>query len=489
MKSSLRTTLCIGLCAALASCSVTLKPITQAERQERINADLKEMFDHEEPLPRGLSLYEAMARAVKYNLDIRVKEAEEAFAMTDAKYTQLTMLPSLLASAGYSWRNNPYSILSPDNPGVISTTEDRIQDHYDLQFAWNILDFGVSYYQSKQKADLVMIGQERKRKILQQVIRDTRYAYWRAWAAQRVMRKIKPFTQELNRMLENAEKAAKAKLTNPAESAKYRAELWNTLREMNLLLFDLSKAEPELLAMINAKPGSRVRYTSKIHKLNALPKGLPTDIHKLENIALQDRTELREEDYRKRSNLNEIKKARVELMPGAEITTGYFYDSNSFLVNNNWASFGAKLGLDLLRWPSKYQKYNLAKNKEELAEVRRMALTIAILTQVDIAKLRHNQAMRQYNINFHLRKARHSHYKHLRNQKQSDLTDELELTRAKAAMILADLRYYLAYAESQNAAGQLLDTIGYYPLHKVKSIDVPTKVLAKQIATSLKSTV
>ena len=34
----------------------------------------------------------------------------------------------------------------------------------DLGLSWNVLDFGVSYYQSKQNADRLLVAQERRRK-------------------------------------------------------------------------------------------------------------------------------------------------------------------------------------------------------------------------------------------------------------------------------------------------------------------------------------
>ena len=46
--------------------------------------------------------------------------------------------------------------------------------------SWNLLDFGVSYYRARQQADQVLIAEERKRKVVQNILADTRNAYWRA---------------------------------------------------------------------------------------------------------------------------------------------------------------------------------------------------------------------------------------------------------------------------------------------------------------------
>lgn len=53
-----------------------------------------------------LSMDEAMARALKYNLDRRAKMMEEALALNQLDVSHFDMLPKLVAQAGYSTRNN-----------------------------------------------------------------------------------------------------------------------------------------------------------------------------------------------------------------------------------------------------------------------------------------------------------------------------------------------------------------------------------------------
>ncbi len=480
-----KVALAIAISISLSSCAVNPKVITPEQRSARIQQDWQAMFQGQESVTSSINIYQAMARAIKYNLDIRVKSMETAYALADAKYTQSTMLPSIVTSAGYTTRNNNYSVRSPENPNVISTTEDRDQTDANLQFAWNALDFGVSYIQSKQKADLYLIAQERKRKIIQQVIRDTRYAYWRAWAAQQLLGQVNSFRGEIQQAINQSETAANEKLTSPTDAAYYRAELWQEYKDMSNLQDQLSNARPELLAMMNLRPTSNITLTQPSRMNGPLPKGFPKNSNTLEMMALQNRPELREEDYRNRISLNEIKKAQLKMLPNLGINAGVHYDSNSFLVNNNWADFGSQLSWDVLRIFSNYHGIKVAKAEQQVGNIRRMALSMAVVTQIEIAKLRYQQAVRDLNIAENLRNARYQYDVNLSNEQKANLSDNLAVITAKAKWLVAKLGYYTAYAELQNAAGQLLDSVGYDPLNSVTSVDVPVNTLAQQIQVSM----
>jgi len=57
------------------------------------------------PIKAPLSLEEAIARALKYNLERRSRMMEEAIALNQLDVSHYDMLPKLVASAGYSSRS------------------------------------------------------------------------------------------------------------------------------------------------------------------------------------------------------------------------------------------------------------------------------------------------------------------------------------------------------------------------------------------------
>ena len=107
---------CVGVALLLAGCAVEPKPLTDAERRAEVQTDLSAMFAGQEPLDHPLSLPEAYRRAVKYNLDRRVKQMEEAVAVDGLSVANLDMLPKLTADAGYLNRSNtlaPFEHVDP----------------------------------------------------------------------------------------------------------------------------------------------------------------------------------------------------------------------------------------------------------------------------------------------------------------------------------------------------------------------------------------
>ncbi|WP_244442591.1 TolC family protein [Azospirillum lipoferum] len=75
----------------------------------------------------------------------------------------------------------------------------------DLGFTWNVLDFGVSYLRARQSSNLVLVADERRRRVVQGILQDVRTAYWRAVAAERLLERIEP----LERRVEGARRDAR----------------------------------------------------------------------------------------------------------------------------------------------------------------------------------------------------------------------------------------------------------------------------------------
>ena len=90
----------------LAGCSLLPQPVTQAEVKTRVQQDVSKMYVNQEPINAPISLEEAVARTLKYNLDYHLKQMESALALGIADYSKFEMWPKLLATAGYNTRNN-----------------------------------------------------------------------------------------------------------------------------------------------------------------------------------------------------------------------------------------------------------------------------------------------------------------------------------------------------------------------------------------------
>ena len=187
-----RLPMAILLGAALNACTVLPEPIDADARNARARSDVETLFKDVEPVTGEVTLHEAFARALKYNYDYRLRSMEQSMASSQLDLAKYDMLPRLTVAAGYSSRSNDAGSRSVDlgtgvESNLFSGAQERTRNTQNAVLAWNVLDFGVSYVRAQQQAVQVMIAEERKRKVVQNISQDVRQAFWRAYVAQQTL--------------------------------------------------------------------------------------------------------------------------------------------------------------------------------------------------------------------------------------------------------------------------------------------------------------
>ena len=180
MRGVDRASALITACVFVAACDIQPKPLGQDELLSIAQGRLVDVVPaDQEPVRGAIGLYEAMARALKYNLDRQVELKEEALRSRELRLADYDMLPDLVASAEYTDRNNDPGSRSVNlETGTVSAAATRSTEQQefdgDLTLTWDILDFGISYNRSQQRADDVLIALEQRRAATNRVIEDTR---------------------------------------------------------------------------------------------------------------------------------------------------------------------------------------------------------------------------------------------------------------------------------------------------------------------------
>jgi len=478
------TLLSVSLLAlAVSGCAVTTQPIDRSVSEQRARADLKAMFKDQEPLSGPLTLHDAMARAVKYNLESRLKVMEEALSRRQLDLATFDMLPRMALEAGYVGRNNvsassSQSVQTGTQSLEPSTSQDRDRNVADLTMVWNVLDFGVSYVSAKQQADQRLIVQERRRKVVQTIIQDVRSAYWRAIAAQRLLGQIDSLMARVDSARKDSQQMSQQRIGDPVQALGYQRALIEASRQLEEQRRALSLAKTELATLINLPLGTELTL--------AVPEGydvpeLKADFGSLEEQALASRPELREQDYQARISAAETKKAMLRMLPGLEFSAGGHYDSNSFLVNDRWADYGVKVTWNLFNVLSAPAAIDVAKAGEDVAAARRQAMSMAVLAQLYVANANYSEARRQFLTTQELANLDTQIVGQLRNRQQAQGIGELELIQGELNALQADLRRDLAYAELRNSYGQIFASAGIDPLPSGMP-DTQLKTLANGLA-------
>ena len=459
-----RSFIAFAAAAVLAGCSVTPEPLTQEAVRKRVLDDQFRIYSDQEQVFTPIGFDEALARALKYNLDYRLKVMESAVNLSLAEVSRYDMLPSVLASAGYTLRNNDagstsYDVVTGQDlwGGNPTSSQERRRRIAGAEFSWSALDFGVSYYRARQQADQLLISEERRKRVMQTIVEDVRSAYWRAVGAQR----LKPQTEELmvraRTALERSREAERMGLLPPREALNYQRQLLDAIGLLAAHRQDLEYAKRELAALMNITPGTD--FTLREDGEPAL-MGAPFNVAELEELALHNRPELREEDYRRRITAAEARKQMLSVLPNLSLNIGAQYDSNRYLYNNNWVDSTLRASFNLMRLAALPSINKSRQAQEQLDDARRMALSMAILTQVRVSIELYRMSLYELEI---ARESSMVDQRLLSFSKAALATraeSDLDLIRAEVRALNSDHQRYLAYARAQAAFGRIYNSIG-----------------------------
>lgn len=458
------------------------KVIDSAEIAENVKQQIEEIKWVTPPLKKkNLSLNHAIARTVKYNIDAKIKLYESMLAHTDLEATSLQMLPQLAVNAGYINRNNINEVLSPVS-NQISTAEDRIRGVADLQFKWTILDFGISYYMSKQKADQALISHEERRRIVQQLAKETASNFWNAYALQKYNYTAPRYRSELKEAIYQSKQGQNETLLNAVNASQYRRGMWQIASSIQSRKISLMEARPRLMNLIHAPIEQRnIRLIAKPVELTVLPRNFPTKRSTLHKIALANRPEFIQGMYKKRMSLTEVKQAQLKMLPNLGLDYAGYFDSNSFYVNNNWVIKMLNVSWDLLSIPHKTKMFKLAKQQAELEKMRQLGLAMAIMTQVDIAKAQFDQSRDLLYYKSKILVNDEAIYQATSNSANDAFKTKLATSKAYTQLIESRLAYDIAYADYRVAAINLLQSIGRDPVSQVTIYNKPVSEITKEI--------
>lgn len=465
--------------SVLAGCALTPKPLSTAEVAKRVEDDRARMYADQDPITGPMSMAEVAARAMKYNLDYRLRMMEQTLAKGTLDVTRWDMFPSLLLNAGYVHRNNDLTYITA-NGQPSTTTLERNRRIASAEFSWNILDFGVSYYRAKMASDQVLVAEERKRKVMQNLMQDVRIAYWRALGAQRLMAQMDALNGKAKTALARARQIEQQGLLPQAQALAYQRALLDSTVLLQARRQDLELAKMELAGLMNLPPGTD--YTLQDNSEPLLPPP-PSDLPKLEEIALNQRPELREEDYRKRISVNDANRALVATLPGLSFDLGEQYDSNKYLSHNTWMEGGLRLSMNLFRLASIPSLNRQREAQLSVDDTRRMAQAMAVLTQVRVAAQRYGLAKDELDQVSESASVDQRLANYSRAAATSRVDSELEVIRTEARALLSTYQRQVAYANAQGAYGRLYNSIGLDILPPTSGNDLPS--LTQAIEQSL----
>ncbi|MBH0203054.1 MAG: TolC family protein [Nitrospira sp.] len=455
----------VALVALLSLSGCLIKPhaLNKEDVKARMVQDFRAITSVEEPVMGPISLYEAIARALKYNLDAKVKTMQVQLAHQQLNVAHYSLLPHLSANAGFDGRNNfaggvGQSIITGRQAVEPFTSSEKNVMSGNLALSWDVLDFGLSFVRAQQAADNVMIAEEEKRRIAVRLVQEVRSAYWRAVSAERVLPRIQFLNESVAKAVENAQRIVDRKLQTPLTPLNYQRDLLNIQREVRRLFRELSTAKTQLASMMGLPPGTPFDLVIPPRE-TAVPV-VNLDSQKMEEQALMLRPELRAIDYKKRINAKEAKAVFLELFPSLKVSFGGYYNSNSFLFYQNWLTYAAQVSWNLLSVFRTPAKLKAIEAHGQMLDAQSLALTLSILTEVHVGAAQFVHAKEEYQDAWNYQRTQASIVEHTKNMWIAQKTNDLTLIRERVSDVAADVRLDAARSGVETAYATLMASLG-----------------------------
>jgi len=474
----------------LSGCSISPQAVKNEVQLNNTYKGLHEILNTQPPINHEITLPEAIARTLKYNLDHRVQQAQLMIESGNLKAAYMEMLPALNANIGYSFRNNELiQNLVDSNGQVVSgdrsfTPREVLSQSYGLQ--WSLLDLGLGYTRAEQQANRVMIAEEERRKIMQKLVQEVISVYWKAWIAQSMIAEVARFKEKVELALRRSQEAVDKKVNTPQVELDYQQDLIKAIRRINQLTAQIVDAKANLMRLMNASPNSNFALTNPGSNLAQLPNILP-QFEKMDTLALIYRPELRQASYQAEIAKKGIKAAIMNMLPGIDFNFGYNVTNNEFMKNQYWwgGNIGASLNLIQTVLASPYA-ISLANQIHSFEQLKQIATTITVLTQVRVAYM--NYLLWQEDASYAVQEAKVSMalFEHAEKLEQINQGNEQITIRRGVEAISAQFDKDVTLARAYEALSKLYQSIGLDLLF-IEVRDLPLAEIEKKVSSLLKA--
>ena len=498
LKKLAKISLILSLGALISCAKRSPEPITVDVISESVKGDLAKINEVKEKnnlLKQGLKvdLYTAIALAVENNKDLKVKIFETALSNKKIEDVEFDMLPAMSANAGYTGSDRykattSATVPSNDKAGAMgsthSTSRDREVNEQDIGFSWNVLDFGLSYIRAGQSSDRYLISRELERKTASNIKRDVVRAYWNALSADKLIKRYDPLLVKVNKALNDSQKIQELLLQKPMDALLYQKELLDIQRALQSQKQSFVNAKIELKSLMGLLPNEKFTLVETDLPLNELNMKLED----MENYALVNRSELMENRYEERISIAETKAGIRSLLPGLNFNASWTSSSNDYLVNKTNFEYGSSVGANLFNVFRAPIIKEINERNTQIIKERRLALSMAVLSQVHISNIEYQMALEEYETAEKYYDVSRKITEQVRNAQKIARFGELELIREEASLLVAELRRDIAYSRVQFSIAQVYTSVGIDVTHleSNRRSDIGTKEYAQIIKNNFK---
>ncbi len=410
-----------------------------------------------------LTLNEALQLALKQNPAVAEFKERQNAAKEQIGVSRAALLPQVSFSANYFY-GNAFSRTARGQaavsiPGGISspiTVEKDVTSFEVYRFSVNQLlyDFGRATGQVASSRAGYKQAAEDYANIRQQVVLDTRTAYFEYLAARRAIKVADDNVRQNQELLKQAKGFYEVGL---------RAKIDVTKAEANL-----ANAEAELIRAKNLADVSRVKlmtvlglktwpYTEVEDVLEVTPKALT--LKELKAAALAQRPEIRRNLYQQEGDKANLQVARAGYFPSINTFAAYGWEGARHNLEDDWW-VGAGLTFPLFEGLSTYHSVRQAKARLRSTEANGESLVLTVIREVEQSYL---DVLSAWEVIRARAKAKEAAAENLRlawGRYRAGVGDIIEVTDAQVQFAQADLDYVRALFDYRVFEARLDKAVG-----------------------------
>ncbi|MCB1135059.1 MAG: TolC family protein [Chlamydiia bacterium] len=499
MKRQRLLSLCSLIAAtALTACSVA-PPIDWCEtRRCTAMADKQCLYTRASVPDHPLTLADIYEIANQLNLHLMAKQREFALQRDLSTREALGMLPSVRGTFTDLRRSKNTASFSESlqtgvPPAPLSISSETHQQRWDISAVWNYLDFGLAYYRSRQEYTKALAVQEEYCRQVQNLYNDIAREYWKAMAAKVAMDKSEALLQRARDQRAAVSRQREEQAFPLIQGLSTESFLVQFQGRFHRYERDYHSAMAELGLLMGLPPG--VEFTLAPIADFATDVELD-DLAVIEELALGSRPELYRSDLEEQVHRDDARSAALRMLPGAELYAGQFYDQNRFLLHNYWLEAGVRASWNLIDMINADSDKGLAQCRAALASDNGLIMSVAILSQVNLAWNIYHDNLDNYNDSSDLARVHSDLLKAAKREKALGKLNDIDLLKYEIEGLQVEVEHIRAYGDLQASLEQLNNAMGR-PFHYRQSIvwesadssETPERVTAAVRYTEEESTV
>ncbi|WP_427451983.1 TolC family protein [Litorimonas sp. WD9-15] len=426
-----------------------------------------------------LNINDVRARTLAHNSEFARAQSQLMETVRKAGMRGKDFLPQAYASSYGTWRNNTSASVGKkvdDTSGTMPkdfyTAQDQAAASSSLTTSWDLLEIGLSGFKANRRAINAYSQSEQNQYLCNKMMVDVENAYWRAVAFEQAEKKSAWLKGRVAYALDLSQQRADQNPETKLQELMFQRELIDINRWYQSLYRSLLSAKPELARLMNVPAGTEfdLEATRLPSNLGELGKHNPLE---LISTAYQNRPEIRQALYQ--TDLTELKNEEDlwRHLPAMRFFLGANHNTNSFVLNQDFASAGLNLSWDLLRLG---QIGETKRNgKLALAEQQRQTeiLASAVMAQVMIAREQMHKLDYDLTLAWKALSIQGEITNDLNTDVKSGAKPETYLIKEELMRELSFIREQMARAELHTAKARLEQSIGIVP-----TCQAPTQIQA-----------